>query len=275
MLNSSINRSIGDYLSALSSGLGKVVVFEINKDDLEKIKNDISFLKSKDINLYVECFFDNLDSSVFQTLSEYIEKDKIDFLKIESAKSQFKQLIIIHCEQKFVLNYFELNNNSDENNINEYMYHLFVGEAKNSGIRISCAEIDKDQQEYMNKFDNIHNCFIDCKSKSSKFDLSINNIKLLDQIKVDVENMRSINRSFFYFISEINNPFNVIFSFEDIIQNRSKVSGPRFIISTNYFSKSECDVFFEDYVKARYSRERYYTTFKTTERIKLYLPLNS
>ena len=79
-------------------------------------------------------------------------------------------------------------------------YHLFVGEAKSSGIRITCTEIDNDQQEYMNRFDTIHNCFIDCKSKSSKFDLSINNIKLLDQIKVDIEGMRSINRSFFYFI---------------------------------------------------------------------------
>ena len=47
------------------------------------------------------------------------------------------------------------------------------------------------------------------------------------------------------------------------------------MISTSFFTKSECDVFFEEYVKAKYSRERYYTTFKTTERIQLYLPLNT
>jgi nitrate reductase NapAB chaperone NapD len=277
MINKIITESTRTFLNKICSGLGKIIVLEISKENLKKILNDIKYLEKNDEILLVECFFSNIDSESWESISDYIELSKVEELKSLCSKDTFSSLIIIHCENKCVLDLFlkdDTLNLEYKRDINKFSYNIFVGETINSGIQLTAGKIDEKRQEIMNKFSSIEECFVNIKSKKGEFEVNGDNHNLLEQIKVDINSLRRLGHSFFYFVGNKNSPNEIIFSFEDVIKHRSKVTGPRILISNIYFSKTESDIFFEDYIKPKFSNERYYTTFETTKSIHLYLPFN-
>lgn len=277
MINKIITESTRTFLNKICSGLGKIIVLEISKENLNKVLNDIKYLEKNDEILLVECFFSNIDSESWELISDYIELSKVEELKSLCSKDTFSSLIIIHCENKCVLDLFikdDILNLEYKRDVNKFAYNIFVGETINSGIQLTAGKVDEKRQEIMNKFSSIEECFVYIKSKNGEFEVNGDNYNLLEQIKVDINSLRRLGQSFFYFVSNKNNPNEIIFSFEDVIQHRSKVTGPRILISNIYFNKTESDIFFEDYIRPKFSKERYYTTFETTKSIHLYLPFN-
>jgi hypothetical protein len=277
MLNQLITASARSFLNKICSGLGKIIVLEISKDNLNKVFNDINYLEKNDQILLVECFFNNVDSESWKLISDYIETSKVKELKSLCSKGTFSSLVIIHCENKCVLDLFineDTLNLESKLDTNKFCYNIFFGETLNSGIQLTTGKVDDKRQKIMNKFSSIEDCFANIKIKKGEFEVNGDNYKLLEQIKVDINVLRGLGQSFFYFISKKNNSNELIFSFEDVIQHRSKVSGPRILISNIYFTKNQTDYFFEDYINPKFSNERYYTTFETTKNIHFYLPYN-
>jgi hypothetical protein len=276
MLNQLITASARSFLNKICSGLGKIIVLEISKENLNKVLNDINYLEKNDELLLVECFFNNVDSNSWQLISDYIETSKVKELKSLCAKNTFSSLIIIHCENICVLDLF-INEDTlsleSKHDTNKFCYNIFVGETLNSGIQLTTGKVDEKRQKIMNKFSSIEDCFANIKIKKGEFEVNGDNYKLLEQLKVDINVLRALDQSFFYFVKK-NNSNELIFSFEDVIQHRSKVSGPRILISNIFFSKTETDYFFEYYIKPKFSNEKYYTTFETTKNIHFYLPFN-
>ena len=150
--------------------------------------------------------------------------------------------------------------------LQEQEFYIYIIQGSMDDYRISFSGKNDLYPNYMDNFKFFEDCFISSKQSISYYLFNDEGIKILETAKNKIRVLRDKKVSFYIQVA-IKKSNKIIFSFEDIICKRGKVSGPVLNINKEIFSENFIRILFKKYFEPMFQGERYLSKFQRQSEI--------
>jgi len=145
-------------------------------------------------------------------------------------------------------------------------YTISTHQGTLSAFEIQFVGVNEYYPNHMNSYSSIKDCFDNYQETVETHDLDKRGHQIMEIVKDTINELRKTEQSFLIVVSQGDT---IIFTFDDNILRRSKVSGVLCNINSSYYSKSYIDKFFKEFFKPMLEYTRYYSSYLRSDTITL------